>query len=159
MFYLSQVKLRWTIVLLLLQRSFFPLSNSFSLGFLNLEYYASNLPDLYLDSLTHIHSMSLCYASLNFLFQFRSQLFLFIFWYASLLSAYWFTCFSKLSLTLTSFCQTIHFTYNHILTFSLPHYTSIFHLHFHSLQSFFALPNIAHTHTCILHKITYLLFN
>jgi hypothetical protein len=59
------VKFRWTIVLLLLQRSLFPLSNSFSLGFLNLEYYVSNLPDLYLYSLIHIHSLSLLPSSYN----------------------------------------------------------------------------------------------
>jgi hypothetical protein len=110
--------------MLLLRHSILPLSLSFSLGFLSIEYYASNLPDLYLYSLMRIHSLSLCYASLNF----------------------WLLVHLSLKLSLTSFWQTIHFTGNHLLTFSFSHCTSISHLHSHSLHSFLAYSDIALIH-------------
>ena len=111
------VKFRWTIVLLLLQLPLLPLSNSFSLGFLNLEYYASSLPDLYLDSLTHIRSISLPH------------------------SFFLLKCFHSYR-----FCQVVYSTYTHTLTFYLSLCTSIFQLCSHSLQSSFAHTDIAPAH-------------
>ena len=111
------VKFRWTIVLLLLQLPLLPLSDLFSLGFLDLDYYASSLPGWYLDSLTHIRSISLPH------------------------SFFLLKCFHSYR-----FCQVVYFTYNHTLTFYLSLCTSIFQLHSQSLQSSFAHTDIAHTH-------------